>query len=151
MVLPTSIPTTARDAFNQVLSTAFSVKSNLAGVSNLISGGGPVLVDNLIGLYTNLNSSRAAGYTIQTVPGLADYAKTAMNDPNYDIVASFQASIVACKAVTDWLLANMPSDGNGGFVGWRKQADGTIQRVTVDLASLAPLQALIGTAIATFS
>jgi hypothetical protein len=60
-------------------------------------------------------------------------------------------SIIACKAVTDWLLANMPSDGNGGFVGWQHQADSTIVRRSVDLATLAPLAALIAAALATFA
>lgn len=108
-------------------------------------------MDHLISLYVTLNSSRTMGIALQSTPGLSDYTKTVMNDPNYDIVAAFQTSIIACTAVTDWLLANMPNDGNGGFLGWRKQPDGTIQRITVDVASLAPLQTLIVNAKATFS
>jgi hypothetical protein len=47
--------------------------------------------------------------------------------------------------------SKMPRDGNGGFVGWQHQADSTIVRRSVDLATLAPLAALIAAALATFA
>jgi hypothetical protein len=150
MPLPTSVPETAESAFQRVLGTAQSVSSNLRGVGDLIASGGPVTMDNLIGLYQALNASQGVGLSIQSVEGLSDYAKEKLG-ASYDINAEFMKSIVACKAVTDWLLANMPNDGNGGFVGWQHQADGTIVRRTVDLATLGPLAALIAAALATFA
>lgn len=151
MPFPTSVPVTAEAAFQQVLGTAQSVSSNLRGVRDLIANGGPVMVDNLIGLYQALNASRDAGLTIQSVEGLADYAKTALNDPAYDINAAFMASVVACKAVTDHLLTIMPGDGNGGFIGWRVGSDGKISRVEVAASTLGPLRDLINAALATFA
>ncbi|MHB2205063.1 hypothetical protein [Methylobacterium sp. CM6257] len=150
MPLPTSVPETAAEAFNRVLSTAFSVKTNLTGVRDLIAGG-TIYMDNLIGLYQALNASQGVGLSIQGVEGLSDYAKQAVGNPDYDIDAEFMASVIACKAVTDWLLANMPSDGNGGFLGWRLQQDSTVQRVIVDRNTLGDLAALIDTALATFA
>jgi hypothetical protein len=150
MPLPTSIPETAESAFQRVLGTAQSVSSNLRGVGDLIANGGPVTMDNLVGLYQALNASQGVGLSIQGVDGLSDYAKDKLG-ASYDINAEFMKSIVACKAVTDWLLANMPSDGNGGFVGWQHQADGTIVRRGIDLAKIGPLASLIATALATFA
>jgi hypothetical protein len=149
MALPTSVPETAESAFQRVLGTAQSVSSNLRGVGDLIANGGPVTMDNLIGLYQALNASQGVGVSIQGVEGLSDYAKEKLG-PSYDINAEFMKSIIACKAVTDWLLANMPSDGSGGFVGWQHQADSTIVRRGVDPATLGPLAALISAALATF-
>lgn len=151
MPLPTSIPVTPEAAFQQVLGTAQSVSSNLRGVRDLIANGGPVLMDNLIGLYQALNASRDTGIAIQGVEGLPDYAKTALNDPAYDINAAFMTSVVACKAVTDHLLATMPGDGNGGLVGWRVGSDGKIDRLTVDVATLGLLRDLIDAALTTFA
>ncbi len=151
MPLPTSVPLTAEVAFQQVLGTAQSTTSNLRGVRDLIANGGPVLMDNLIGLYQALNASRDVGLTIQGFEGLADYARTALNDPAYDINAAFMTSVVACKAVTDHLLAIMPGDGNGGYTGWRVGSDGKIDRVTVDVSTLGPLRDLIAAALATFA
>jgi hypothetical protein len=150
MPLPTSVPETAESAFQRVLGTAQSVSSNLRGVGDLIANGGPVTMDNLIGLYQALNGAQGVGLSIQGVEGLSDYAKDKLG-ASYDINTEFVKSIVACKAVTDWLLANMPSDGNGGFVGWQHQADGTIIRRAVAVATLAPLAALIAAALATFA
>jgi hypothetical protein len=150
MPLPTSVPETAESAFRRVLATAQSVSTNLAGVKNLIESGNDLMMDNLIGLYQALNVSQAVGRSIQGIEGLPDYAKDVQNDPNYNINVEFMVSLVACKAVTDWLLANMPSDGSGGFVGWRQQSDGTIQRVTVPAEQLKPLSGLISAALATF-
>jgi hypothetical protein len=150
MALPTSVPETAESAFQRVLGTAQSVSSNLRGVGDLIANGGPVTMDNLVGLYQALNASQGVGLSIQSVEGLSDYAKGKLG-PSYDINAEFMKSIIACKAVTDWLLANMPGDGKGNFFGWQHQADSTITRRAVDLAMLAPLSALIAAALATFS
>ena len=150
MPLPTSLPETAESAFQRVVGLAQSVASNAKGVRDLIANAGPVMMDNLIGLYQNFNGAQAVGMSIQGVEGLNDHAREVLNDPAYDINAAFMGSIIACKAVTDWLLANMPSDGNGGFIGWRHQDDGSIQRVTVPVADLAPLLPLLDTAIATF-
>ena len=151
MPLPTSIPVTSEAAFQQVLFTAQSVSSNLRGVRDLINNNGPVLMDNLIGLYQVLNSSRDVGLTIQGVEGLTDYAKTALNDPTYDIDSAFMTSVIACKAVTDHLLTAMPSDGNSGFIGWRVGSDGKIDRVIVDVTTLGQLRDLIDAALATFA
>ena len=151
MPLPTSVPVTADAAFAQALGQAQSVASNLRGVRDLVANGGPVLMDNLIGLYQALNGAQATGRTILGVEGLADYAKAALNNPEYDIAADFMASVIACKAVTDHLLATMPGDGNGGFTGWRVGADGKIDRLTVDVGTLGPLRDLISAALATFA
>lgn len=151
MPLPTSVPETAQDAFNRVVATAHSVSSNLKGVSALVAAGGDLWMDNLIGLYQALNASQVTGRSIQGVEGLSEYARSALSDPAYDIDAAFMASLAACKGVTDWLLANMPSDGAGGFVGWRRQADGTIQRVTMPTDQLKPLADLIDAALTTFA
>lgn len=151
MPLPTSVPETAQDAFNRVLATAQAVSTNLKGVQALIASGAPLAMDNLIGLYQALNAARSVGVSIQGVDGLADHARAALGDASYDIDAAFMASIVACTAVTDWLLANMPGDGRGGFLGWERQSDGTIQRVTVSAAQLAPLSSLIAAALVTFA
>lgn len=152
MPLPTSVPETAESAYLRVVATASSVKSNLSGVANLLSPNppGPITMDNLIGLYQALNASQSVGLSIQGVDGLSDYAKGKLG-ADYNINAQFMASIIACKAVTDWLLANMPGDGKGGYTGWRHQADGTIARLTVDPATLAPLASLITAALATFA
>jgi hypothetical protein len=152
MPLPTSIPETAPDAFRRVLATAQNVSSNLRGVLNLLNTpDATIYMDNLVGLYMSLNNSQNVGRSIQGIEGLGDYAKTVMNDPNYDIDVAFFTSVIACKAVTDWLLANMPGDGAGGFVKWKKQTDGTIKDITLTPADIQPLGALIETALATFS
>ena len=151
MPLPTSNTSPVEDAYARVVATAASVKSSLAGASALIAAGEPLATAYLVNLYGVLNNAQATGVAIQDVAGLTDYARTALNSPSYDINAEFMTSIVACKAVTDWLLANMPSDGNGGFIGWRHQDSGSIQVVTVTAADLAPLTALITAALATFA
>ena len=151
MPLPTSSPETAEGAFQRVVGTAQSVKSNIGGVRSLIANSGPVQMDNLIGLYQNLNGAQALGITLQSTPGLNEVAQAVTGNPKYDIGAEFMGSIVACMAVTDWLLANMPGDGSGGFTGWRHQGDGSIQRVTVPVDSLAPLVPLLDAAAATFA
>jgi hypothetical protein len=69
MPLPTSVPETAESAFQRVLGTAQSVSSNLRGVGDLIANGGPVTMDNLIGLYQALNASQGVGLSIQGVEG----------------------------------------------------------------------------------
>lgn len=150
MPLPTSVPETAESAFQRVLGTARSVSSNLRGVGDLIANGGPVTMDNLIGLYQALNASQGVGLSIQGVEGLADYAKDQLG-VSYDINAEFMKSIVACKAVTDWLLENMPSDGKGGFTGWQRLENGQIVRRQVDVSALQPLATLITAALATFA
>lgn len=152
MPLPTSISETAESAYGRVVSTAAGVKSNLTGVLNLLGPNppSPVLMDNLIGLYASLNGAQVVGLSIQGVEGLTEYAE-ARNGAGYDINAAFMDSIIACKAVTDWLLANMPGDGKGGFIGWQHQADGTIGDVVLDAVSLAPLKTLIDAALATFA
>jgi hypothetical protein len=151
MPLPTSLPETPESAFQRVLATAQTVSTNLRGVGTLIANGGPVYMDNLIGLYQALNASQGVGLSIQGVEGLSDYAKTVLADPDYNIDADFMISLVACKAVTDWLLENMPSDGADGFVAWRKQDDGSIQRITVPVDQLMPLQSRISAALTTFA
>lgn len=150
MPLPTSIPETAESAFQLVLGTARSVSSNLRGVRDLQANGGPVTMDNLIGLYQALNASQGVGLSIQGVEGLSDYAKDKLG-VSYDINAEFMKSIVACKAVTDWLLANMPGDGKGGFTGWQRVENGQIARRQVDVSTLEPLADLIDAALATFA
>lgn len=149
--LPSSLPMSAETAFQTVLTTAQGVSSNLRGVRDLIVNGGPVTMDNLIGLYQALNASQGVGLSIQGVEGLSAYAKEKLGNPDYDIDASFMASIIACKGVTDWLLLNMPGDGQGGFIGWQHRIDGAITRVTVDLETLAPLTDLLDAALATFA
>lgn len=151
MTLPTSVPLTAEQAFDQVLTTARGVTTKLAAMQASIAAGNPIDVDTLISLYLVLNGSRSAGVAIQSVPGLPDFAKGAVGDPNYDIVASFQTSIVACKAVTDWLLANLPGDGGTNFYCWQKLADGTMGRVSMPVAQLADLSNLIDAAQKTFA
>lgn len=151
MPLPTATTINVEQAFTRVIATANTVKSNLSGVASIISMGNSVSVDNLIHLYTVLNDSQSIGAGIQGVDGLADYAKTALNDPNYDIDAEFATSIVACTAVTTWLLANIPNDGKDGFVAWRKQDDGKIQRITIPAIELSELAGLISLALATFA
>ncbi len=150
MPLPTTLPETAESAFQRVVGTAQGVASNIGGVRSLIANGGPVQMDNLIGLYQNLNGAQALGLTLQSVEGLNEAARQVTGDPDYDINAAFMASIIACMAVTDWLLANMPGDGNGGFIGWRHEADGSIQRVMVPINDLVPLVPLLDAAAATF-
>lgn len=150
MPLPTSVPETDEVAYERVVALASSVKSNLTGVDNLLANGGPVLMDNLIGLYQSLNGAQTAGIAAQGVPGLSDYAKTKLG-ADYDIDAQFLSSIIACRAVTDWLLAHMPGDGQGQFFGWQHQADGTITRLTLDPSTLAPLAPLIAAALSTFA
>jgi hypothetical protein len=149
--LPTSLPKTAPDAYNLVVATAFGAKTNLEGVNNLINLGAPVLIDSLIGLYTNLNTAQRSGREIQGVEGLAEYAKERTGDPEFDINTEFMKSIIACKAVTDWQLANMPGDGNGRFFGWEQQPDGSLGDVYMSTEQLLPLAALIATALATFA
>lgn len=151
MPLPTSNTSPVEDAYGRVVATAVSVKSSLDSAAGLIAAGEPLATSYLVNLFNVLNNAQATGLSIQGVTGLTDYARTALNNPSYDINAEFTASILACKAVTDWLLANMPSDGSGGFVGWRHKDAGQIQVVTVSADQLAPLAALIGTALATFA
>ena len=151
MPLPTSLPETPETAFARVVATAQGVASNIRGVRSLIANGGPVMIDNLVGLYQNLNGAQSLGLTLQSVEGLNDAARQVTGDPTYDINAAFMASIIACKAVTDWLLANMPGDGAGGFIGWRHEADGSIQRVTVPINDLVPLVPLLDAAAKTFA
>ncbi|WP_267355575.1 MULTISPECIES: hypothetical protein [unclassified Methylobacterium] len=152
MALPTSVPETAESAYLRVVAIAASAKSNLSGVANLLGPNppSPITMDNLIGLYQALNASQAVGLSIQGVGGLSDYAKDKLG-ADYDINAQFMASIIACKTVTDWLLANMPGDGKGGYTGWQHRADGTIGDVTLNPATLAPLASLITAALATFA
>jgi hypothetical protein len=151
MPLPTSAPQTAETAYRLVIALAQTCSVNLRGVKGLIEAGTRVPAVALVGLYQALNGAQDAGIAIQGVEGLADYAKEAMGDPAYDIDAEFMASIVACMAVTDWLLANMRNDGAGGVVGWVRNAEGQFDPLTVPAEDLAALSALIDAALATFA
>ncbi|MHC2108977.1 hypothetical protein [Methylobacterium sp. CM6246] len=151
MPLPTSAPQTAETAYRLVIATAQTCSVNLRGLKGLIDAGARVPLVALVGLYQALNGSQGVGRSIQGVEGLAEYAKEALQAPDYDIDAEFMRSIIACKAVTDWLLANLPNDGAGGYVGWTHEGDGQIVPLTVAADTLAPLAALIDTALATFA
>lgn len=150
MPLPTSAPQTAETGYLLVVATANAVSSSLNGIKGMIDSGMPLQIDNLIGLYQSLNSAQAQGLNIQSIPGLNAYAKQATGNPDFEIEAEFMRSIIACKAVTDWLLANMPGDGNGGFLGWQHRPNGSITKVVIDVEALAPLSGLVAAAAANF-
>ena len=95
--------------------------------------------ERLVNLHTKLKRARQFGQTINAVPGISDYAKTAFNDPNYDLVAEYVAVLDAGDLVTDWIEQNVPHAGKfyAGFV-----FDSTVERfsrATIQDTSLVTL------------
>lgn len=150
MPLPTSIPETVGNVYERVVYTAQGVLTNLVNFRMLMDSGYPVVMDNMIGLYQALNAARDIGISIMGTDGLDEYAKATRKDENYDIKSEFAKAIGPCKAVTDHLLEIMPGDGKGGFLGWRLTDEGKIERVTIDVTSLAELRGLITVAAEAF-
>lgn len=72
-------------------------------------------------------------------PGLPEYARAQVNDPNYDIVAEYQAMRSAIVALRDAVVSLFPKDASGWLLYQQLAADGTITVRTFTSAQTAVL------------
>lgn len=114
---------------------------NTHRVANVVKqralGTDPVnLGDILYGLLSALVECRRLMNTAKAMPGIVDYAKEQNGDPNYDVVAEFNALLGAVDACVNWIVANFPKDQNNHPKNLVLNADGTLTAATISPAAL---------------
>ena len=79
---------------------------------------------------------------IAAEPGIVAYAQAQINNPTYDITATFNAMMAAVQGVIDWMAANFPKDGSGNllYVQWLGDGSGRIQYTGFTPAQTAGLR-----------
>lgn len=121
---------------NVVFPSAVSV---LSGSSN---------ANQIFQLVDNLRASLQVMGSNATVPGLAAYAQTQINQAAYDPVADYNALVAEVNAIIAWVVTNFPKDTGGFAQALTIQPDGSRTPTTFTAAQTAQLVALINTALA---
>jgi hypothetical protein len=140
MPLPTSKALTAQAVYDRIAEVAQGVLSQSQMVRAL--SGKPILVNTLIGLHQVLRDARAYGLSVQGTAGLVEYAQAATGDAAYNILGAFASVLDTGAAVTDWIAANVPNDGAGGYVGFTL-TNGDFQGAQLSADQAAPLGPLL--------
>jgi hypothetical protein len=84
-----------------------------------------------------------------STPGLAAYARAQTDDPNYDVVAEFNAMLNAINSAKTTLTNMFPKDGSGFILYQTIQPNGSLQNRTFTVAQLAGAVVQIDAVIAT--
>jgi len=145
MPLPTEKPVSAETVYSQIVSAVQGLLLQCSATKIECQNGSSV--DMIVNFHSALRGARALGEAVEETTGLADYAKQAMGDQNYDIVAAFTATLAKGQLVTDWIAANLPNDGNGNYASFT-YSDGDFSRIALSSSLLAPLSALIDDLVA---
>lgn len=98
------------DGYATVKRAASQLKVNLEdyGAQTLVDGAD---YHRLLAIYSLMYNANAQFDTLKVIPGMADYAKEAENDPTYDVVAEFASLQTAIASALAWLDANVPLTG----------------------------------------
>jgi hypothetical protein len=84
-----------------------------------------------------------------STPGLAAYARAQVDDPNYDVVAEFNAMLSAINSAKTTLINMFPKDGSGYILYQKIQANGSLENRTFTAVQLVGAVAEIDAVIAT--
>ena len=101
-------------------------------------------------LFRQLKQERTGLSTAGATSGLAQYARDQKTPFAGDVVAEFTAVIAAIDGVTDWILANFPTDGSGFLLAQTWGPSGPVDRLFTP-AALAGFRAQLDTLLATIN
>ena len=138
----------AEGAFSQIRRQAAGTKQYLL-VQRALMVAPTVSASVPLAVIQHLSTVIPSLTTLAATPGLAAYAKTQLNDTNYDIVAESNAMRTGMVNTMANLITMFPKDGNGFLLYQTIDAAGVITTRTFTAAQVAPAVALIDTLIAT--
>lgn len=134
-------------AFDRIRAQAFASKQYLTSQRGLMTQ--PTCLSNVVlGVIQHLGNASTIMGNLAATPGLATYAKSQVDDPNYDIQAEFIAMRDAMTSARDSLIASFPKDGNGWLLHQKLEPAGTVTERTFTAAQLASAVLLIDGVIA---
>jgi hypothetical protein len=142
----------------QSLVQAFATLRGLAGavksrsvVLNTACAAGNVGSTALLDFAVFLADCKATMQAASSVPGLAAYAQAQINDPTFDIAASFVDMMTQINSTSAWFVANFPKDGSGFLLAKSFTGDnsGRTQDRQFTPAQTATLRTVLNALIAT--
>lgn len=101
--------------FIEAQSEARNIKAAAARARGLLASASQS-ADFILGIHRAMVTADTNLATQAAITGMADYAKSQVSDPAYDIVAEFQALRAAVQAVRDSIETTIPKDGSGYFL-----------------------------------
>jgi hypothetical protein len=147
MTLPKIQDSTAEAVFERVKAEATGLLGQAQRWRVMINS--PVTIEDIMAAHRVLYTVGPYLNSVKNTPGLTAYARTALNNSTYDMVADITDVVNKMVAVTNWIEANAPKDAAGtGVVTQRLVPNTVATRVTASAASLAPLAPLLDSLIA---
>ena len=103
--------------------------------------------DEVIHLYRHLGLEKVKLEAAALLAGIGDFAKTAEEDPFYDVVAELTSVAAACASVLTWIETNFPS-ANGYLLAY-SISDGTVTQRSFTTTQTAGLRTQLQTVVDT--
>lgn len=113
---------TAASAWDSARTTASMLKTKTNAL-NTASAAGPISSSLILDYATYLADAKSILLLASAVPGIAVYAQEQINDPTFDIAASFNGMMTAINDTIAWVIANFPKDANGFLLARNFTAD----------------------------
>lgn len=135
-------PPTATDAYATGAAMCQATLLMVQDQRRLMLASSDVPVEPLTRLFDGLRECRDVGQSLISVDGLDAQARSVMG-ADFSIVAWFSAVLQAGTLVTEWLIANLPSDGNGGIVLREFVTGARTREKTIPSGDLTPVVALL--------
>jgi len=144
-----TFPLTLDAAWVKARDTAAQVKSQTDTLNSAISAG-PVSAQSIINTLSFFTNANTVFTQVAAVPGIAAYAQAQVNNPSFDVAASFQTMQNALIAAGNWIITNFPHDVSGNLLALQFSAGQPVW-ATFTQAQLAPLATLLTALSATIS
>lgn len=137
------------DTLSRIRHQASSIKAIAQGLSTAAAAG-PIFARRPVTVMETLSEIRAQLETLSAAPGLAAYARTALNDQTLDIVSEYQTMRAALDACISWISTNIPKDAaSGRWILAEEIVDGLRVDRTLSVAQTAGLRTALNALAAT--
>lgn len=107
-----SVQESLDSAWRRARQVAGDIKQRTTMLNNAAAAGN-ISSSAILSYATQLADAKVALASVASVSGIGAYAQEQIADPTFDIVTSFNDMVAAVDAVTAWIIANFPKDGDG--------------------------------------
>ena len=99
--------------YTEIQYRCIAIKKQVDGLISSINANANTSSTLVIQMYESLGSTRTYLQSVQSTPGLDQYAKDQSNDPAYDTTAEYTAMLNEFTSCINWIETNYPTDGSG--------------------------------------
>jgi hypothetical protein len=115
MALPSSTSPILNQSLNLILAVASNIRENGSNAVTTLAGGS-VSTDYVFRLLDQLQSTIVTLNQVKNTAGLSTYATTQLPGYAGTLLTDINATIAACQACIDWVVANFPKDSTATWL-----------------------------------